>query len=122
VAGSSSVAFRYELLGTGKHSWATTGSMQQARATFTATLLNNGEVLVVGGENPNTRLSSAELDDPSSGGFTVTGSLPSARTGFSATLLSSGEVLLAGGYTAALSFPEWNAAIPRPEPSKPPET
>ena len=46
-------------------SWSFAGSLQQARASFTATLLNNGLVLVVGGTYRGTfvqyGLASAEL-------------------------------------------------------------
>jgi hypothetical protein len=82
-------------------SWSFTGSMQQARNYFSATLLNNGQVLVVGGTYRGTfvqyGLTSAELYNPATGTFSSTGSLNTGRYGHSATLLSNGKVLIAGG-------------------------
>src|SRR5262249_25075883 len=46
-----------------------TGSMANARRTHTATLLNNGMVLVAGGQNAGGVLSSAELYNPATGTF-----------------------------------------------------
>ena len=78
------------------NTWTPTGSMTTARTHHTATLLANGEVLVVGGGN-TTILSSAELYNQTTGKWTATGSMTTARTDHSATLLSNGEVLVAGG-------------------------
>jgi hypothetical protein len=82
-------------------SWSFTGGMQQARNYFTATLLNNGEVLVVGGSYRGTfvqyGLTSAELYNPSTGTFSFTGSLNTGRYGHTATRLNNGKVLIAGG-------------------------
>jgi hypothetical protein len=60
---------------------STTGSMNNARPGHTATLLNNGQVLVTGGspDNDEDVLASAELYDPATGTFTVTGSMNDAR-------------------------------------------
>ena len=52
-----------------------TGSMTSARQEHTATLLNNGNVLVAGGVNLGGVLASAELYDPATGTFTATGSM-----------------------------------------------
>jgi hypothetical protein len=53
-----------------------TGSMSTGRVDQTATLLGNGEVLVVGGfGNLQLGLASAELYDPSAGTFSPTGSM-----------------------------------------------
>ncbi len=57
----------------------------------TATLLENGEVLVAGG--------SAELFDPLTDSFYSTGTLNMPRGAHTATLLNNGQVLIAGGYT-----------------------
>jgi Galactose oxidase, central domain len=82
-------------------SWSFTGRLQQARNYFTATLLNNGQVLVVGGTYRGTfvqyGLTSAELYDPATGTFRTTGSLNTGRYGHTATLLNNGKVLIAGG-------------------------
>jgi Kelch motif len=85
-------------------------SMTTPRSGHTATLLNNGKVLVAGGSNSSAAgingLDTAELYDPVSQTFTPTQStMTTPRTGHTATLLSDGTVLLAGGNnsTAAMS-------------------
>ena len=74
-----------------------TGSMNNARDEHTATLLNNGKVLVTGGTDTDFDFASAELYDPATGTFTVTGSMDSARMLHAATLLNNGKVLVTGG-------------------------
>src|SRR5437868_7051110 len=74
-----------------------TGSLATARNGHTATLLPNGKVLVAGGQNGNSILTSAELYDPASGTWSATGSLATARAFHTATLLPNGKVLVAGG-------------------------
>ena len=62
--------------------WATTGSLNVARAAHTATPLPNGLVLVAGGEGANSQiLFSAELYDPATGKWSVTGSISTPRYG-----------------------------------------
>jgi hypothetical protein len=75
-----------------------TGSMVSGRCGQTATLLNNGKVLIVGGWYPMNAHSAptyqpAELYDPSTGTFTPGADLlePQADT---ATLLANGNVLV----------------------------
>ncbi len=74
-----------------------TGSMTQARASYTATLLPNGKVLVAGGQIIGWYLASAELYDPAAGTFAATGSMTAGRGYHTATLLPNGKVLVAGG-------------------------
>jgi len=77
--------------------FAPTGSMKVARTNHTATRLQNGKVLIVGGyDNGNAALASAELYDPSVGAFTPTGSLSAALGNHTATLLPNGKVLIVG--------------------------
>jgi hypothetical protein len=77
--------------GTGAFGYA--GSLNVGRSGHTATLLQNGTVLIAGGGSDNT----AEIYDPAAGTFTYTGNLSSALTNHSATLLNDGTVLIAGG-------------------------
>ena len=82
--------------GTGEGVWDFTGSMITPRGDHTATLLNNGKVLIVGGYNGNY-LSSSELYDFTTNTFTSTGNLGTLRGGHCATLLNNGKVLITGG-------------------------
>ncbi len=79
--------------------WTLTGSMHVAREDATATLLQNGQVLVVGSES-----SSAELYNPSTGKWTTTGSLHTPRIEHTATLLPNGQVLVAGGLDSNYNY------------------
>ena len=86
--------------------WSIAASLNMARDSHTATLLPNGKVLVAAGGywsppcgdgcsyNP---LSSAELYDPTSDGWSITASLNTPRVGATATRLQNGQVLVAGG-------------------------
>ena len=77
--------------------WRVTGNLNNKRGDHTATLLQNGMVLVAAGAEGATRLASAELYDPASGTWTATDSLNTARWVHTATLLQNGRVLVAGG-------------------------
>jgi N-acetylneuraminic acid mutarotase len=103
VAGSTSADLYNPATGT----WAATGSMTTARsyASFSATLLQNGEVLFTGGENASSEaLASAELYNPATGTFSPTGSMTTARQRATATLLPNGEVLVAGGFDSTGTY------------------
>jgi hypothetical protein len=79
--------------------FSTSGSLGTPRWDHTATLLQNGKVLLTGGITGCcfNRVATAELYDPATGLFTPTGSMGSAREGHTATLLPNGQVLIAGG-------------------------
>ena len=73
--------------------------MREPRSGHTATLLQDGKVLIAGGMRRNQDFySSAELFDPASGKFQATGGMTIARVGHAAVLLRSGNVLIVGGW------------------------
>jgi len=76
-------------------SWNVTGNLIRARARHTATLLSNGKVLVVGGENTGGE-SVAELYDPITGMWSNRGTPNGQREYQTATLLQNGKVLVVG--------------------------
>src|SRR5437016_1029530 len=80
VLGVLTMLLAVPTLAAGSGTWTLTGSLHIARADFTATLLTNGQVLVVGGRDTSyTPLASAELYNPATGTWILTGSLHTAR-------------------------------------------
>ncbi|KYG08293.1 hypothetical protein BE21_24510 [Sorangium cellulosum] len=81
--------------------WKRGASMVTPRTEHTATLLESGEVLLVGGATGTWTLSSAELYDPMTDTWTPAAPMNDAREDHAAVLLRpSGEVLVAGGWGA----------------------
>jgi hypothetical protein len=74
-------------------------ALRTARAAHTATTLQSGQVLVVGGmADGGGSLASVELFDPGRNTVQQAGSLAERRAGHTATLLGDGRVLITGGY------------------------
>jgi hypothetical protein len=79
--------------------FVSTGTMTSGHDMHTATLLQDGRVLIAGGVNQAFQVAAtAELYDPVTGKFSGTGSLAHALESHTATLLPNGQVLVAGGY------------------------
>ena len=95
--------------------WSSAPSLNEARVLHTATMLQDGRVLVTGGYQSRevgitgpygrvdgfyrvpTVLDDGEIYDPNAATWTLTGNLIEPRQAHTATLLPGGEVLVAGG-------------------------
>jgi hypothetical protein len=83
------------------HTWTATGGLNAARADAATTLLQNGNVLTVGGYSKTgqnlypTYLTSAELYDPTSGQWSLTTNIPvSSFESTTPATLANGDVLI----------------------------
>src|SRR5205809_5444457 len=105
-----------ELFDPATGTWSETGSLNEARSNHTAMLLQNGEVLVVGGADDT----SAELYDPKTGTWHGTGSMNTLVTHISTTLIRTARILAVGATSdgvigAELYDPEtgtWSSVTP----------
>ncbi len=88
------------------------GAMNEVRYHATATLLQDGTVLIAGGDTGNwAGLTSAEIYNPATGTFTaISAQMHTRRTTHTATLLSDGTVLIAGGQGNYSGQTAWNTA------------
>ena len=80
--------------------WTGTGFLSKTRNQHTATLLNDGRVLVAGGciaSAPCTGTNTAETYNPNTGNWSLTGSMITGRYAAQMTRLNNGEVLVTGG-------------------------
>ena len=83
--------------------WSATGTLtlENGRASHTATLLEDGMVLVVGGNTFGPLMAEgAELYDPIHGLWRSTGTPTTVRVDHTATRLQNGKVLIAGGVSS----------------------
>lgn len=82
--------------------WERTGAMGVARYRHTATLIDQGRVLVAGGSpgerNESAGLDSTELYDVATGRWAPEASMSAPTSKHTATLLENGDVLVAGGW------------------------
>jgi hypothetical protein len=91
-----------------------TAALNTSRTTHTATLLNNGKVLIAGGFNFGS-LTSAEIFNPATAGsFTATGSMSTGRYFHTATLLANGNVVVIGGLNGSTAVSSAEVYVPGP--------
>jgi subtilase family serine protease len=98
--------------------WLPLGPLVARRDGATATVLQDGRVLIVGGHDGANTVAVAEVFDPATDSFTMTGTLADGRTAHIAVRLQDGRVLIAGGsritngvFAGALSSAElWDPA------------
>jgi serine/threonine protein kinase len=98
-----------EIYNINTRSWSAAASMSTPRALATATRLQDGRVLVAGGDSgwqgpdaPGANqqvLSSAEIYNPANDAWQNAGNMSVPRATQSASLLSNGHVLLTGGWS-----------------------
>jgi hypothetical protein len=87
-----------ELFDPATGSWIRTGELIEPHGGgHTATLLEDGTVLIVGGHGQSDGPASSELFDPATGEWRRTGRMSRDRSYHTATLLADGTVLVAGG-------------------------
>ena len=103
-----------ELLRDGERAWSDGGRLLHRRAGHTATLLDDGRVLIVGGYDGRWPVAEAELWDPDSGVSLAVGRMAVPRFNHRAVRLGDGSVAVFGGATEVDAFSEieiWSAAI-----------
>lgn len=78
--------------------WSATGPMGASRLGHTATLLPDGRVFVVGGQDDGLAIfNSTEIYDPANDRWISAAPMAVARTGHLATAMANGDVFVAGG-------------------------
>jgi hypothetical protein len=79
--------------------WTSTSNLTQARSNSASVLLADGRILIIGGENSNGPLASAEIFG-TDGIVSSAGLMNAARSRHFAVVLSDGRVLVGGGTTS----------------------
>ena len=77
--------------------WESVTSMTQKRMNHRATLLDDGRVLVSGGENSSGFLAESEIYDPLIERWKIVSPMNAVRSGHASILLKNGKVLVSGG-------------------------
>jgi Kelch motif protein/galactose oxidase-like protein len=89
----------------GPGGWSSAPDLLEGHVAHTATLLEDGRVLIVGGTNARgVPTAGSEIFDPKANRWIRAASMRTARAAHTATLLSDGSVLVTGGRTGLNSF------------------
>ena len=92
-------------------------SLSMGLGSHTATALEGGDVLVIGGEPPNSvDTARAQRFEAAAQRWCLAGELLSSRKQHTATLLENGKILVAGGVSAGIS--EFTAELWEPRKGK----
>lgn len=95
---SKNISASFEIFNPKTETIESTGFLNTPRAEHTATLLANGRVLITGGYQEDSNLTTAEIIDPNrSTATTISGHLNEGRFAHSTVALSDGRVVIAGG-------------------------
>jgi Kelch motif protein/galactose oxidase-like protein len=90
----------------GPGAWTSAPDLLEGHVSHTATLLDDGRVLIVGGTNARgVPTAGSEIFDPKANRWIRVASMRTARAAHTATRLSDGSVLVTGGRTGLNSFP-----------------
>lgn len=120
----SSILATAEVFDPATNSFTAAQNLNAPRTAHTATLLQNGKVLIAGGssnaglvvggfEGNADSLQMTELYDPATGSFAPAASMSTPRLGHTATLLADGTVLICGGFnnwTTASGYQSYGTA------------
>jgi hypothetical protein len=91
---------RVDVFRPSQRGWVIGASLRHKRSDHAATALQDGRVLVTGGNANTTLLSSTEIYNARTDRWTEAAPMPRARTQHSAVTLVDGRVLVAGGIDA----------------------
>ena len=81
-----------------------TGSMTYARIYHAMTMLNDGRVLVCGGQTGLGDTATTEIYNPANGSWAIPGNMTISRYNHTATTIPDGRVVVAGGQSSSSSY------------------
>lgn len=107
---ANSASHTTEVYDPGRRQFFATGNLGEARTLHTATLLQDGRVLIAGGRScsgdceGSTTLQDASIYDPATGEFAAGGNMSTPRAGQKSIALPDGDVFVYGGADCSRRF------------------